>query len=110
MQLSTVPAHAMAGVAGYRAGHGPDRGPQKTDDRAWSSYIPSSIKNLLPGGRGKEMPHEHGILIQAQPKTTQREIDQDWENVQIPKVNIYSIPHFTHYSLLNHKPRSYNRS
>lgn len=79
----------MAGVAG----HGPDRGPQKTEDRAWSSYLPSSIKdlkNLLPSGRGKEMPHEleHVIPVQAQPKATLSDIDQDWENVQVPKVTV----------------------
>ena len=80
--------HAMAG-----------HGPQKRDDRPWSSYISSSIKglkillpSLAPGGRRKEMPHEHDILIQAQPNATltQREIDKDWESVQfqVPKVNI----------------------
>ncbi len=85
----------MAGVAGYGAGHGP----QKTDDRPWSSYISSPIKglknllpSLAPGGQRKEMPrphdHEHDILIQAQPKATQREIDEDWESVQAPKANI----------------------
>ncbi len=90
---SVQSVHAMAGVAGYGAGHGP----QKRDDRPWSSYISSPIKglknllpSLAPGGRRKEMPHDHEHDIQAQPKATgtQREIDEDWESVQAPKVNI----------------------
>ncbi len=81
------------------AGIGSDSGPQKRDDRPWSSYVSSPIKGLksrfLPsGGRGKETAPdvdgeiwtEHGVF-QTKPEATDSDIG---EKVQVSNVNMHN--------------------
>ncbi len=80
------------------AGIGSDSGPQKRDDRLWSSYVSSPIKglkSLLPSrGRGKETTPdvdggiwtEHGVF-QTKPEATDSDIG---EKVQVSNVNMHN--------------------
>ncbi len=86
----------MAGKGGHHLALDVDRGPQKTDDRPWSSYIPGPIKafdkglrSILTGDQRKVRSSEHSI-IQTKPKAS--DIDKEsWETVELPKVNDYII-------------------